>query len=259
MWSFVFCCLLSVQAPANVVVPTPIFSGTWAMTANNQSTEFTLRTAKNNQIYGDIFTGLWTGTFDPVTKKVQFARRERNRLGQFIDVQEYTGDLTASSDTKPPVYILKGTFKTIAGPGWGTPGVEYPWRADAIIPPNRTEELARLQGEWEVGETQISAGSQYKLPDETHLNDKGAKVTIHGNELIADGHLLATLANDLYTPEVGKDLGPVKRHPLMITLPNGKGVLCGYVFEGEGVQIVYPHTIGRVGSGQFIWLKRTGR
>lgn len=258
MWSLALCVLTISQAPATPAGPSPIYPGDWTIVANNQSGAFTLSTAKNNQIYGNMFDNLWTGTFDPVTKRVAFIRRQVRRHGESFDVQAYTGELTAITDQKPPVYFMKGTFKAIAGSGGGNPDIEYPWRADAIITPDRAEELARLQGEWEVDEYQTTAGTGDSLLAEAHLNQKGVKLTIRGNELILDGKLVATLANDLFMPNVVKDIGHVRRKPLMLTLPNGKAILCAYALRGEGIQIVCPHTIGNVGMGQFLWLTRTG-
>ncbi|MDB5349993.1 MAG: hypothetical protein JWN86_1240 [Planctomycetota bacterium] len=258
MWSLVLCALAIGQAPATAPDPVPIPSGTWSLMANGQVGELITEASKGNSIHGEIFNQLFSGTYDPKTKHVEMRRRVVKSNGDSYEVQVYKGELAEVKETKPTSYILRGTFRSVAGSDWGDPDVDYAWRADSIPATNRGEELKELQGRWEVLESQNSSAGR-KMPAETHLGEHGAKFTINGNELIWDGHVVAVLANDLFMPDAAKDVSPVRRHPLMLTLPSGKGVLCSYILRKDSMEIVYPHTIGRVGSGQFIWLKRAAK
>jgi hypothetical protein len=121
------------------------------------------------------------------------------------------------------------------------------------------DELKQLQGTWEVRDAQASAGVERLLPKETGLTEKGTRLVIRGNELLRDGKVIATLANDL------SEMGPewpqgirVFRRPLLITMPDGKAVLCAYDKRTNWLHldIAYPPTMGNVGAGQRVYLGR---
>ena len=121
-----------------------------------------------------------------------------------------------------------------------------------------TDELKRLQGAWKVTGLFWSAGEGGRLPDQLGLNDRGSEVVIEGNRLTLGGQTRATLANDLSLPAQQKEIGFVGSNLIMLTLPDGKGILCSYLFKGDKVQIAYPHTcFCRRGSGQVIDLERS--
>ena len=123
------------------------------------------------------------------------------------------------------------------------------------------EELKLLQGEWEVYEAQQSSGSTSPvMPKETGLTEKGTRLVIRGNELLRDGKVIATLANDLteLAPELLTDVKPFRR-PLLITLPSGKAVLCAYDKRHLDVLDIATPTTGNVGFGYRIYIGRPKR
>ena len=65
MWSLALCVLTISQAPATPAGSPPIYPGDWTIVANNQSGAFTLSTAKNNQIYGNMFDKPKSKEFQP--------------------------------------------------------------------------------------------------------------------------------------------------------------------------------------------------
>ena len=124
------------------------------------------------------------------------------------------------------------------------------------------EELKQLQGTWEVHDAQASAGIVRLLPKETGLTEKGTRLVIHGNELLRDGKVIATLANDLSAmgPEWPQGIR-IFRRPLLITMPDGKAVLCAYDkrTNWRHLDIAYPPTTGNVGAGQRVYLGRPAK
>jgi len=120
------------------------------------------------------------------------------------------------------------------------------------------EELKQLQGSWNVANVQHSAGVTRLLPKETGLAEEGTPLFIRGNELLRDGRVIATLANDLSTSGLDlKDIKPFRR-PLLIILPDGRAILCAYDKRHlqTSVDIAYPADIGNVGAGQRVYLGR---
>ena len=91
-----------------------------------------------------------------------------------------------------------------------------------------TDELKRLQGPWKVNGLFWSVGEGGRLPDQLGLNDRGSEVVIEGNRLTLGGQTRATLSNDLSLPAQQKEIGFVGSNLIMLTLPDGKGILCSY-------------------------------
>ena len=75
---------------------------------------------------------------------------------------------------------------------------------------------------------------------------------------MADGQLVATLANDLPFPTLHSEIGLPFYRLIMLTLPDGKAVLCSYKFhEDHRLELAYPHTTScHRGSGQIVYLQR---
>ena len=67
MLSLSLCVLAIGQKPLVPAAPAPIYAGQWRIVANTERGEFTLATAKGDQIYGGMYGGFWTGFFDPAT------------------------------------------------------------------------------------------------------------------------------------------------------------------------------------------------
>jgi hypothetical protein len=120
--------------------------------------------------------------------------------------------------------------------------------------------LKGLEGQWEVHDAQACYGVKFALPAETGLTQKGARVAIRGNQLLSDGKFVATLTLDFSASDLKLD-EQVKygRRPIMLTLPDGKGILCAFKMDGSGIEMVHPHTMGRVGVGNFLYLKRPAK
>jgi hypothetical protein len=120
--------------------------------------------------------------------------------------------------------------------------------------------LKELQGQWEVADAQAPSGVAFALPAETGLTQKGAMVTVQGNELLWNGKVVASLTLDFSASGLKLDEQVnFRRRPIMLTLPDGKGVLCAFKMEGGSIEIVHPHTMGRVGRGSFLYLKRPAK
>ncbi len=122
--------------------------------------------------------------------------------------------------------------------------------------PEPVEELKAWQGNWVI-DAAGSAGAK-PLPDETALT-KGGVVTISGNQLLREGKVMATLATDfsLLGMDVERDL-KFSRRPLLLLMNDGKAILCAYKHEGDSVELVYPHTMGRIAAGYRVYFKRSG-
>lgn len=137
----------------------------------------------------------------------------------------------------------------------------WPLEQEESRPPVVTNEsvdrLRDLVGRFDI--VQRDDGGNLVVPAEILGLKKGAEVTIKGNELRSGDKLLATLTTDFSA--TGLDLDKqvhVHRRPVMLTLPNGKGLLCAYELFGErgGFTLVYPHTMGRVSGGTWLYLAR---
>ena len=126
--------------------------------------------------------------------------------------------------------------------------------------PNPSARLDELVGPWQVLGT--SATSEQKvIPAELlGLTEKGTDVVIKGNELTAGGKLLATLTTDF--TDTGLDLDKTVlfgRRPVLITLPSGRGLLCAYDTMHGGLTLYYPHTMGRVTKGTWLYFGKPGK
>src|SRR5262249_8878219 len=139
----------------------------------------------------------------------------------------------------------------------GKPGVDYRWTARAVRLPLPAEDLRELQGRWDVAGMTPCNNKNVKLPDELRLGEPGPAFEISGNQLLRGGQLVATLANDVAHDALNKEKGFPYSRLLMLTLPDGRGLLCNYSIGQDGVEIAYPHTTScHRGSGQIIYLKR---
>jgi hypothetical protein len=131
---------------------------------------------------------------------------------------------------------------------------------EAPRPPEPGNRLLELAGRFEVEKS--DPGGEAVVPAELLRLTLGAEVSIRGNELRSGKELLATLTTDFSANRLDLDQAVhVTRHPVMLTLPSGKGLLCAYeTYPGnEGVLLVHPHTMGRVSAGTWLYLKRLGK
>lgn len=125
-----------------------------------------------------------------------------------------------------------------------------------------SERLKLMQGNWEVTAIfEPSLSDDGHFPKEIVFAKEGAKITIKGNELICDGHTIATMANDMSLAAQRAEKGFEAFDLAMLTLPTGKGILCSYFVssrEPNVMEFAYTHkTSCHRGSGHIIRLSRS--
>jgi hypothetical protein len=136
-------------------------------------------------------------------------------------------------------------------------GVDYAWSGQEIRLPAPAVDLEHLQGNWQVSSITPCINTAIKLPDETGLNALTSKIEINDNQLRYEGKVVATLANDLQLKAIQEEVGFRSYRPILLTLSDGKGLMCSYMIKADGVEIAYPHTTScHRGSGHIVFLKR---
>jgi hypothetical protein len=195
-----------------------------------------LKTDKDGKLTGNVYGEPIEGEYNAANRQVVFRRIWAPKKGVRLATQVYTGTFSQDGASKPTVYKLVGTFQAL-DKGWGQLGVNYPWSAETG-PSTQAPSLRQLQGRWRVqgGPGRLADGG---LPPGTHLDEVGATLDITGNEVRRDGKMIATLAGDLAA--VADMPQPATRRVLLITLPDGRAILCAYRLANEQLQIVYPH------------------
>jgi len=103
--------------------------GSWAINANGFTGSLEIKANKFDRIDGTIFGNPFSGSYDAKTKQIVIKRMIGNDKDKLTVVQEFTGILSENADAKRLRYILKGTFKSDVGGGWGQPNVQYEWSA----------------------------------------------------------------------------------------------------------------------------------
>ena len=234
--------------------PAEVLSGTWWVKGHETYGSLVIRVEADGTVRGTIYDQPLEGKFDTKSRRLTFTRlRGTDRQG----VQEWTGQLSHVEGTRPPRFTLEGTFRSIAGDEFGQAGVEYRWSSTEVRHPAPAVDLQEMQGNWEVAGVIRCLQKEVKLPDETGLNELAAHLQIRDNQLLFQGQVVATLANDLGLKALEKQVGFRGYRPICLTLRNGQGLMCSYVILSEGIEIAYPHTTScHRGSGHVIMLKR---
>ena len=117
--------------------------------------------------------------------------------------------------------------------------------------------LKDWQGHWEVLDSQASSGITFILGVQLGIAHKGTKVTVKGNQLFSADKLIATLTTDFSDTELEVEKKVwISRKPVLITLPDGKGILCAYESGVGDMEVVHPHNMGRIGAGSRLTLQR---
>lgn len=117
--------------------------------------------------------------------------------------------------------------------------------------------IDQLQGRWKVVASYGPNGDGKKLPVEARLNSVDTILSLDGNVISEAGHPVLALTTELPLPAEEKNVGLAGNRLVMLTLPNGKGLLCSWHLRDETWEIAYPHTTScHRGSGQIILLKR---
>jgi hypothetical protein len=235
-----------------------VIAGSWAVNCNGFVGELVLNVDKENRVEGKVFNAPLKGSWDAETQTIRFKRLEVTKSGSHAEVQAYTGQLARIPGSKPARYTLDGTFVSLAGPRWGDAVKGSPWKAEAIRHQPASKDLSELQGSWQVVGITDCLNRECKFPDATMLNAQGSVLTFQGNQVIHHGQVVATLTNDIDAPSLAKELGFSHFRLLVLTLPNGKGLVCSYLITDDHVEIAYPHTTScHRGSGQITYLKRS--
>jgi hypothetical protein len=210
-----------------------LLEGSWSINANGNWGLLVINLDDHDKIDGSMYGHSIKGTYDSKTKQVMIKRLVSSKKGKPSAVQVFTGTLAQDPKAKPPLYTLKGTFKSVGGPDWGKLDVKYKWTATTGSP-THAKALREWQGQWKVVTSRWAR----------HLGqpfEAGSVVTVSGNEFLRNGKVVATLAADLHLS------GAAKPHPsrrlLMLTLPDGKGVLCAYRINGDNLNVVYPYGV----------------
>lgn len=130
--------------------------------------------------------------------------------------------------------------------------------AKSGLQPSPEADLKSWQGKWTVtGLFEPTLSQDGKLPAELGLDRRGQVVVIDGNRVLVEGKVVAVLANDLRLPMAEKEVGFQGWRLMMLTLPNGRGVLCSYVIDGDTAELAYTHRCScHRGSGHIIALTR---
>jgi hypothetical protein len=257
MWYAAVCVLGLGQTSPPPADYSPLLAGTWRVNGNGFLGDLVIRLGPNGRIEGSFYGQPMTGSFDAHTNRVTIRRLRdaQDRAG----VQLYTGLLSRVANTDPPRFNLEGTFKSIAGQAWGKEGVEYLWKAQEVKLPTPAQDLRALQGRWEVARVLPARNPNLQLPAETRLVNGSGGLVIRGNELTWHGNVLATLANELPSAALNAEKGLKQARLLVLTLPDGRALVCSYTLRAGGVELAYPHTTADYrGSGQIIYLRRPG-
>lgn len=255
MWHVMVCVLGSCLAGTADDDSSKMLAGHWALIGNGNPGELIVSIGEGGKVAGTIYNQAIEGTYDAGTKRLSFKRIDQGRTP--VACQAYEGVLAEVANARPRRFTLEGKFRSIAGPKWGEPDVDYAWTARATRLPSPAEDLKNLQGAWEITGKVSSLGADRKLPVEAGLNDKGATVTIRDNQLLSDGKLLATFANDVALAGLIPVATFDDSRPLLLTLSGGKAVLCRFSTSQDGLEIIYPFApVCRGGGVQIVSLKR---
>jgi hypothetical protein len=237
--------------------PEPV-AGSWWIKGHETYGALVIQVAPEGAVTGTIYDQPIRGSFARDSGELQFTRysdREATR-----GVQTWSGKLARVAGSQPPTYTLRGTFASIAGPQFGQPDQQYPWGGQAIRHPLPAVDLEQLQGDWTVAGVIACSDPQVALPKSAGLAEKGQAIQLRGNQILRGGQPVAVVANDLDSQSLAKEVGFSDYRLMLLTLPDGRGMLCSYLIKAEGVEIAYPHTTScHRGSGQVIYLRREGK
>lgn len=236
--------------------PAEALPGAWAIEGNGFHGELLVE-LHDGRVTGTIYGQPIEGDFDEQSSRVTFRRFVVRKNNDAVAVQEWSGVLTQVGHELPPRYLLQGAFHALGDPEFGASGVEFAWSGQAVRLPPPAVDLKRLQGQWQVAAITPCWDEDTHLPGETGLNEVSADVTIAGNQLVCGGQVVATLANDVASPALAGEVGFASYRPLLLTMSDGRALVCSYVIRADEIEIAYPHTTAcHRGSGQIVSLRR---
>ncbi|MFO0915005.1 MAG: hypothetical protein U0795_18745 [Pirellulales bacterium] len=124
-------------------------------------------------------------------------------------------------------------------------------------PATKPDFVGQLQGHWKVVSNYGPSGDGPRLPDEAQMNSLNRVLSVDQNMVSAAGHPVLALTTDLPLPAEEQKVGLNGNRLVMLTLPDGRGLLCSAHVRDDNWEIAYPHTTScHRGSGQIIVLQR---
>ena len=237
--------------------PRTVLAGKWWFSGNGNPGDLVFQLANNcsNAFTGTVYQQPISGMLDPASKTVSFQRRLNSQ--DPTPRQEFTGVIAAVPGSSPPRYTLSGTFRALDSPAFGQAGQNYKWTAEATRLKPPAQELEEIQGAWFVSRIIPCRDPAVRLPESARLNETQTQLEFRGNQLMSNGQVVATLTNNLESQALESEKGLKSTRLAVLTLPDGRGVLCSYTLNDSGLEIAYPHTTHDLrGSGQVVFLKR---
>ena len=226
-------------------------AGNWQLVAHVTRGDMVISMEKNGTLKGSLLGDTLEGTYESTTRRVSIRRLHSNDEGKLLPVQEFNGIFRAP-ENPDATRTLVGKFRSVAGPEWGKEGVDYDWQATALPGTFLDADLRGFAGRWEVTDYQVANLMQQTIPRTCPLLKKGVVLVVEGNQIFHNGKMIATLANDLRMPGTMPPMRP-HRKPMMIVFNDGTAYLVAYDnLTPNALQMVFPHTVGNVGFGQFI-------
>jgi hypothetical protein len=233
------------------------FDGTWLLTANGCVGNLVLKFAPDAKISGTMFDDNIEGVFDPKTKQVILRRLATQGMGNPIAVQVFNGTLSFDNAPKETNGKLSGTFRVLVNEGWGTRGVEYPWKAVQGKPSALPELLKPWQGSWDVLNKGGTNGSEFIIAEQLGLAGKQVVAVVRGNQMFVGDMLIATLTTDFSDSNLDVEKKVRGRKPVMFTLANGKGIMGAFELQDGLINIVHPYMSGNVSFRSSLLLTRS--
>ncbi|MFO0940594.1 MAG: hypothetical protein U0930_07485 [Pirellulales bacterium] len=231
--------------------------GNWWIIGNVTRGTLQISIDSNRQVSGSIYSQPIRGTWDEKTYELNFDRFSDERAK--MPFQRWTGKLAEVNCNSRKVFVWEGTFQSLSGNAIEDERT-YKWSGQSVEKPAPCLDLKALQGDWQVTHLTQCLNKETKLPDEFGLNSKGAAIEIVGNELRVNGKATVTIVNDLQSPTLAKQVGFDGSRVILLTTPNGQGLICSYYIENDVVEIAYPHTTScHRGSGHIIRLHRQSK
>lgn len=253
------------QSPDPAAIDPAAIEGTWNIVGNGTPGKLEIHVDAQGRVTGSIYRQPIEGRFDPQNGTLVFDRLKPN--ARLTPLQRWEGRLIATSrepSETSATYLLKGSFKSVAGPDFGRDGVDYAWEGQSVQRPALVADMKQLQGDWILRSVTPCNDRSVTLP-ESLLQQLGqtrspstSSWQIRDNQIVVDGNVVATITNDVDLPDLKSKIGFRDYRLMLLTLPSGKGFFCSYAIGPDKVEIAYPiATSCHRGSGQILYLQRS--
>ncbi|MFO1063091.1 MAG: hypothetical protein U0892_04360 [Pirellulales bacterium] len=229
-------------------------TGKWWILGNTTRGILDLTIDKEDRVTGSIYNQPIRGSWDGAKGELTFIRYIDEQATQ--PLQQWNGKAVEVDCNYRKVLVLEGSFHTL-NEGEDAAKREYPWSGQLATNPAPSLDIKQLQGDWIITHVTRCLNPNVKLPDEIGLNVHDTLFTIQGNQIKAGGNVTASIANDLQSAVLANEVGFLGSRVMVITTPNGQGMICSYYIENDVVEIAYPHTTScHRGSGHILRLQR---